>query len=40
MQLRRPREARLFAIVFVELSEQAGQIGDFFYIKPKSSSTH
>ena len=32
MRLRRPRKARLFAIAFVELSEQPRQIGDFLYL--------
>ena len=31
MRLRRPRKARLFAIAFVELSDQSRQIGDFMY---------
>ena len=35
MWLRRPRKARLFAIAFVELSEQSRQIGDFFILSDK-----
>ena len=31
MRLRRPRKARLFAIAFVELSDQSVQIGDVLY---------